>query len=75
MKNKLKLISEEVIEIYLVLLREEKYSIIYLHSREIIQRLADKSLDLGFSGFDLLKENELTVQNKIKLKKYVRQQH
>ena len=30
--------------------------IIYLHAREIIERLADGSLDIGFSGYDLLKE-------------------
>ena len=30
--------------------------IIYLHAREIIERLGDGSLDIGFSGFDLLKE-------------------
>ena len=27
--------------------------IIYLHAREIIERLADSSLDIGFSGYDL----------------------
>ena len=45
--------------------------ILYLHAREIIERLGDNSLDLGFSGFDLLKESEINIQKKINvLKKY-----
>ena len=45
--------------------------ILYLHAREIIERLGDGSLDLGFSGFDLLKESEINIQKKINvLKKY-----
>ena len=39
--------------------------ILYLHAREIIERLGDGSLDIGFSGFDLLKESEINTQNKI----------
>ena len=39
--------------------------ILYLHAREIIERLGDGSLDIGFSGFDLLKESEISTQNKI----------
>ena len=39
--------------------------ILYLHAREIIQRLGEGTLDLGFSGFDLLKESEIIIQNKI----------
>ena len=35
--------------------------IIYLHAREIIERLGDGSLDIGFSGYDLLKESELNL--------------
>ncbi len=45
--------------------------ILYLHAREIIERLGDGFLDIGFSGFDLLKESEINVQKKIKVfKKY-----
>jgi len=45
--------------------------VIYLHAREIIERLSDGSLDLGFSGYDLLKESEINVQKKISvIKKY-----
>ena len=43
----------------------KKIKIIYLHAREIIQRLGDGSLDIGFSGYDLLKESELNVQKKV----------
>ena len=46
-------------------------SILYLHAREIIERLGDGSLDIGFSGFDLFKESEFNIQKKINLvKKY-----
>ena len=45
--------------------------ILYLHAREIIERLGDGFLDIGFSGFDLLKESEINIQKKIKVfKKY-----
>ncbi len=46
--------------------------IIYLHSREIIDRLGDGSLDLGFSGYDLLKESEINTQKKINIEKRYR---
>ena len=41
--------------------------IIFSHAREIIERLADNSLDLGISGYDLLKESLLGLQNNIKV--------
>ena len=45
--------------------------IIYLHAREIIERLGDGSLDVGFSGYDLLKESYIKIQKKISIiKKY-----
>ena len=45
--------------------------IIYLHAREIIERLGDNSLDAGFSGYDLLSETEVSIQKKISvIKKY-----
>ena len=43
--------------------------IIYLHAREIIERLGDGSLDIGFSGYDLFKESEINIQNKISINK------
>ena len=45
--------------------------ILYLHAREIVERLGDASLDIGFSGYDLLKESEVNTQKKINvIKKY-----
>ena len=42
--------------------------IIYLHAKEIIQRLGDGTLDIGISGLDLLNESEKNLQNKIDIK-------
>ena len=36
--------------------------VIFLHAKEIIQRLADETLDLGISGLDLLKESDKNLQ-------------
>ena len=71
-KNKLRLASERGERDLLAYVEEKKnIKIIYLHAREIIQRLGEGSLDLGFSGFDLLKESEINIQNKINVtKKY-----
>jgi ATP phosphoribosyltransferase len=50
---------------------KKNIKIIYLHAREIIESLGDGSLDFGFSGYDLLRESEQNIQNKIKIvKKY-----
>ncbi len=43
--------------------------IIYLHAKEIIQRLGDGTLDAGISGLDLLNESEKNLQDKISIKK------
>ena len=42
--------------------------IIYLHAKEIIQRLGDGTLDIGISGLDLLNESENNLRNKISIK-------
>jgi ATP phosphoribosyltransferase len=42
--------------------------IIYLHAKEIIQRLGDGTLDVGISGLDLLNESEKNLQEKITIK-------
>ena len=42
--------------------------IIFLHAKEIIQRLGDGTLDIGISGLDLLKESEKNLQDKISIK-------
>ena len=43
--------------------------IIYLHAKEIIQRLGDGTLDIGISGLDLLKESDKNLQSKINVQK------
>ena len=45
-----------------------KLKIIYLHAKEIIQRLGDGTLDIGISGLDLLNESEKNLQDKISIK-------
>ena len=42
--------------------------IIYLHAKEIIQRLGDGTLDLGISGLDLFNESEKNLRDKIIIK-------
>ena len=65
-KNKLSLVSERGERDLLGSIKQLKnIKVLYLHAREIIERLGDGSLDLGFSGFDLLKESEVNTQNKI----------
>ena len=43
--------------------------IIFLHAKEIIQRLGDGTLDIGISGLDLLRESEKNLQGKINIEK------
>ena len=43
--------------------------IIYLHAKEIIQRLGDGTLDIGISGLDLLNESKKNLRNKISIEK------
>tara|TARA_B110001452_G_scaffold244501_1_gene228563 strand:+ start:32 stop:712 length:681 start_codon:yes stop_codon:yes gene_type:complete len=71
-KNKLNLISERGERDLLGSIKNlPKVKILYLHAREIVERLGDGSLDLGFSGYDLLKESEINIQKKINvIKKY-----
>ena len=71
-KKKLELISERGERDLIGSIKSKSnIKIFYLHAREIIQRLGDGSLDIGFSGLDLLKEAEINIQKKINLvKKY-----
>ena len=71
-KNKLNLVSERGERDLLGSIKNlPSIKILYLHAREIVERLGDGSLDLGFSGYDLLKESEVNVQKKINVvKKY-----
>ena len=43
--------------------------IIYLHAKEIIQRIGDETLDIGISGLDLLNESATNLKQKIEIKK------
>ena len=71
-KKKLKLVSERgERDLIGSIKNKQNIKILYLHAREIIERLGDSSLDIGFSGFDLLKESEINTQKKINVvKKY-----
>ena len=42
--------------------------IIFLHAKEIIQRLGDGTLDIGVSGLDLLKESKKNLREMISIK-------
>ena len=69
-KNKLKLLSERgERDLFGYIKNYKNIKITYLHAREIIERLGDRSLHLGFSGYDLLKESEVNIQKKIIIKK------
>ena len=40
-----------------------------MHARECIEQLSLGNIDIGFSGYDLLKESEINIQKKILIKK------
>ena len=70
-KNKLKLVSKSKRNLFGSIKGKPLIQIIYLHARQIVERLSNKSLDIGFSGLDLLKESEINIQRNIKIfKKY-----
>ena len=67
-KKKLKLISERGERDLIGSIKNKlNIKILYLHAREILERLGDGSLDIGFSGFDLFKESAVNTQNKINI--------
>ena len=67
-KNKLKLQSERgARDLFGYVKGFKDINITYLHAREIVERLGDGSLDIGFSGYDLLKESEINIQKKMKI--------
>ena len=75
-KNNLKLTSNGGERNYFAQIENfPNIKIIYLHAREIIERLGDGSLDIGFSGYDLLKESELNIQNKVTIAKKLEYGH
>ncbi len=69
-RSKLKLFSSRGKRDLFATINEIKnVKIIYLHAREIIERLSDGSLDIGFSGYDLLQESQINIQKKIYVSK------
>ena len=45
--------------------------VVFSHAREIIERLGDNSLDVGVSGYDLLKESLPGIQKNIQVFSYL----
>ena len=69
-KNKLNLFSERgERDLFGYIKKLPKVKIIYLHARECIEQLSLGNIDIGFSGYDLLKESEVNIQNKILINK------
>ena len=69
-KNNLKLTSNGGERNYFAQIENfPNIKIIYLHAKEIIQRVGDGTLDIGVSGLDLLSESQLTCRKKLRLRK------
>ena len=69
-KNKLNIYSERgERDLFGYVKKISNIKIIYLHAREIIEQISLGNIDVGFSGYDLFKENEINVQNKIIINK------
>ena len=69
-KNKLNIYSERgERDLFGYIKKIPNVKIIYLHARECIEQLSLGNIDIGFSGYDLLKESEINVQNKILINK------
>ena len=69
-KNKLNIYSERgERDLFGYIKKIPNVKIIYLHARECIEQLSLGNIDIGFSGYDLFKENEINVQNKILINK------
>ena len=69
-KNKLNIYSERgERDLFGYITKIPNVKIIYLHARECIEQLSLGNIDIGFSGYDLFKESEINVQNKILINK------
>ena len=69
-KKKLKIYSERgERDLFGHIKKLPNVKIIYLHARECIEQLSLGNIDVGFSGYDLLKESEINIQNKILINK------
>ena len=68
-KNDLKVLqSKKERNYFSTIQNRSNVKIIYLHAKEIIQRLGDGTLDIGISGLDLLNESGKNLQEKISIK-------
>ncbi len=69
-KNKLKIYSERgERDLFGYVKKLPNIKVIYLHARECIEQLSFGNIDIGFSGYDLFKESEINMQNKILINK------
>ena len=69
-KNNLKLITNGGERNYFAEVKNfPNIKVIYLHAKEIIQRIGDDTLDIGISGLDLLNESATNLRQKIEIKK------
>ena len=69
-KKKLKVFSERgERDLFGKIKGKSNIRVLFLHAREIIEQLSIGNLDIGISGYDLLKESEINIQNKINLVK------
>ena len=69
-KNKLNIYSERgERDLFGYIKKIPNVKIIYLHARECIEQLSLGNIDIGFSGYDLLKESEINIQNNILISK------
>ena len=65
-KNKLNIFSEKgERDLFGYIKKFKNIKVIYLHARECIEQLSLGNIDIGFSGYDLLKESEMNIQKKI----------
>ena len=68
--NDLKIIQSEKERNYFgTIENKSNVKIIFLHAKEIIQRLGDGTLDIGVSGLDLLNESDKNLRDKINIKR------
>ena len=69
-KKKLKIFSERgERDLFGKIKGKSNIRVLFLHAREIIEQLSIGNLDIGISGYDLLKESEINIQKKINLVK------
>jgi ATP phosphoribosyltransferase len=69
-KNSLKILRNKKERNYFGAIENKpNIKIIFLHAKEIIQRLGDGTLDIGVSGLDLLNESDKNLRDKIGIKR------